>query len=85
MSAIMYTMQFYGPTYGASAIGANTLLRYVMASVFPLFSVQLYEKIGAGWASSLLGFIAVMLATIPFMLHHFSRTLQARSAYRETK
>jgi multidrug resistance protein len=40
MSAVMFVMDCYGPKYGASAMAANTLLRYVFGAAFPLFSRQ---------------------------------------------
>ena len=40
MSAVMFVMDCYGPMYGASAMAANTLLRYIFGAAFPLFSRQ---------------------------------------------
>ena len=40
MSAVMFVMDCYGPLYGASAMAANTLLRYIFGAAFPLFSRQ---------------------------------------------
>ena len=44
----------YGPRFAASAVGANALLRYVLAAAFPLFTVSMYEALGIGWATSVL-------------------------------
>lgn len=40
-SAMMFLMDFYGPLYGASAVAAGTLLRYIAGTAFPLFAVQM--------------------------------------------
>ena len=36
----------YGPLYGASAIGANNLLRYAAGGVAPLYTRQMYAGLG---------------------------------------
>lgn len=81
MSAVIYTMDFYGPLFGASAQAANTLLRYLLAFCFPLFSVQMYQGMGIGWASSLLGFVSAAMTMIPFLFWQFGPALRARSRY----
>ena len=35
-----YLIDSYGPRYGASAVSANGLSRYVFAAAFPLFAIQ---------------------------------------------
>jgi hypothetical protein len=46
-------LQAYGSLYGASAIGANNLLRYAAGGVAPLFTRQMYAALGIGVSSSL--------------------------------
>ncbi|QDS75194.1 hypothetical protein FKW77_008712 [Venturia effusa] len=41
MSCTMYLMDTYGPLYGASAMAANTLLRYTVGFAFPLLRFDL--------------------------------------------
>lgn len=79
----MYTMDFYGPLYGASAIAANALLRYGIGSTFPLFAEQMYVGLGVGWASSLLGFCSTAFASIPFLFYHYGPSLRVRSYYQQ--
>jgi hypothetical protein len=67
--------------YGASAVAANGLLRYAFGAGFPLFTIQLYEKLGIAWATSLLGFIGIALLPIPFVLYRFGPSLRARSSF----
>lgn len=40
ISAALYLIDVYGPLNGASALGANALVRYVAGAAFPLFTVQ---------------------------------------------
>ena len=58
--AMLYLTDCYGALYGASATASNTFLRYLGAFAFPLFAIQLYEALGPGWATSLLGFLALV-------------------------
>ena len=72
-----YLLDTYGALYGASALAANGLLRYSFGAAFPMFTLQMYEKLGIGWATSLLAFIGVALLPIPFVLYKFGPALRA--------
>lgn len=78
---ILYYSMSFPPQYVASAVAANNLLRYVMASVFPLFTVQMYQRLGIGWASSLLAFIAVGMVPIPFFFSKYGQKMRQISKY----
>lgn len=78
---ILYYSMSFPPQFVASAVAANNLLRYVMASVFPLFTVQMYERLHIDWASSLFGFIAIAMVPIPFALHKWGARLRQKSKY----
>ncbi|KAL1967742.1 hypothetical protein VTN77DRAFT_2999 [Rasamsonia byssochlamydoides] len=67
-SAIIYIVDCYGPNYGASALSANSFTRYIFAAAFPLFTIQMYNRLTYKWATSLLGFISVALIPIPWIL-----------------
>lgn len=82
MACTLYLMDTYGPLHGASAMAANTLLRYVLGAVFPLFAVQMFEGLGVGWATSLLAFVSVVLAAIPWVLLRWGERLRAKCKYR---
>ncbi|EOA87784.1 uncharacterized protein SETTUDRAFT_28082 [Exserohilum turcica Et28A] len=51
MSCVMYITDTYGPMYGASAMAGNTILRYILGAVFPLFAVQMFKRLGPQWTS----------------------------------
>lgn len=78
---VLYYSLTFPPAYLASALAANNLLRYILASVFPLFTVQMYEKLHIDWASSLLGFIALAMVPIPFMFMKYGAKIRAHSKY----
>ncbi|GMF08838.1 unnamed protein product [[Candida] boidinii] len=71
----------YPPLSVASALAANNLLRYVLASVFPLFTVQMYKNLNVGWASTVFGFIGVALAPVPWIFCYVGPRLRAKSKF----
>ena len=81
VGANMYMVDTYGPLYGASAAGANSLFRYTLSAAFPLFALQMYKALGIAWATSLLGFCTVAMAPIPWVFHKWGPKLRARSKY----
>lgn len=81
VSTMQYTVDAYHGTTVASAASANSLARYGLAGAFPLFTIQMYERLGIGWASSLLGLVAVALLPVPWVLFRFGRRIRAKSRY----
>ncbi|CUM45165.1 unnamed protein product [Debaryomyces fabryi] len=71
----------FPPISVASAIAANNLLRYIMASVFPLSVTQMYHRLNIGWASSLFGFVALVMVPVPFLFEKYGARLRAQSKY----
>lgn len=69
------------PTASASAIGANTFLRSSFAAAFPLFAHAMYTNLGIPWASSLLGFVAVLMIPIPYLFYVFGRRIRAKGKW----
>ncbi|KAF7792538.1 hypothetical protein EIP86_003579 [Pleurotus ostreatoroseus] len=65
----------------ASAVAANTVVRSLFGAGFPLFASQMYESLNPRWASTLLGFVALALAPIPFVLIKYGSTLRERSRF----
>ncbi|PIA91482.1 Fluconazole resistance protein 1 [Cercospora beticola] len=80
-TASLYLTDCYGARYGASAWSSNTFLRYLFAFIFPLFAVQMYEGLGTGWATSLLGFCSLALVPIPFAFDRYGARLRRNTAY----
>ncbi|KAF2726030.1 putative bicyclomycin resistance protein [Polychaeton citri CBS 116435] len=76
-----FMLDAYGPLYGASASGAAMLTRYAFSTAFPLFALQMYRGLGVGWATSLLAFLALVLAPIPFMFYKYGERMRKRSRY----
>ncbi|KAF4556110.1 Polyamine transporter-like protein 4 [Elsinoe fawcettii] len=85
IAATAYLLDTYQAKKGASAMAASSLLRYVMGAVFPLFVLQMYDALGTDWATSLLGFVAVGLVPVPWVLFFFGARVRRRSAYDTVK
>lgn len=54
--------------HAASAISASVILRNTIGAVLPLAGHGLYDALGYGWGNSVLAFISIALAPIPFVL-----------------
>ncbi|KAH8129158.1 hypothetical protein ACSS6W_008536 [Trichoderma asperelloides] len=80
-TSITYMIDCYGARYGASALSANAFTRYVFAAAFPLFIIQMYDKLTTKWAASLLGFIAIGLIPIPWILFRFGARIRQKTRY----
>ncbi|KAI6136506.1 MFS general substrate transporter [Pisolithus sp. B1] len=62
----------------------NPTCKCAIYSPAQLFANQMYDKLGAQWASSLLGFVALAMAPIPFVLSRYGPALRVRSKYAPT-
>ncbi|KAG8628102.1 hypothetical protein KVT40_003975 [Elsinoe batatas] len=78
----IYIVETYGAKYGASASGANSLLRYALASTFPLFAPTMFAQLGTQNATCVLGGFTVLMAGIPWVLRKWGPHLRKRSKYR---
>ncbi|KAF2655002.1 MFS general substrate transporter [Lophiostoma macrostomum CBS 122681] len=62
--------------YAASVIGANALLRGTAGALIPLGGLGLYDRLGLGWGNSLLGFVALSFAPLPWILGAYGHRLR---------
>jgi multidrug resistance protein len=76
-----------GALIGVSALGMFLSLfnhiidSYLWSAASALSASQMYERLGTQWASSLLGFIALVLAPVPLVLMKIGPKLRARSRF----
>ena len=98
---MLYLTNVYGAKFGASALAANGLLRYLVGGSFPLFTIPsesyssasisaqkqltiffyVYNNLTFPWASSLLAFLAVAFAFLPWIFYMFGSKVRGTSAY----
>ncbi|TIA92726.1 hypothetical protein E3P99_00476 [Wallemia hederae] len=65
--------------YSSSAQAAQALIRNLLGATFPFFASGMYENLTYKWASSLIGFIALALSVIPFVLLAYGNKLRGKS------
>ncbi|KAK3721768.1 hypothetical protein LTR37_002933 [Vermiconidia calcicola] len=67
--------------YAASALSAASLGRNVFGAFLPLATPALYRNLSFQWASSLLGFIGLLLSAVPVLLLVKGEAIRARSPF----
>lgn len=80
-TVLLYFMLSYPTIILASALAANNLARYIVASVFPLFTVQMYQKMHIHWASSFFAFVALAMLPIPWLFERYGPMLREKSYF----
>ncbi|KAL8940993.1 MAG: hypothetical protein Q9216_002512 [Gyalolechia sp. 2 TL-2023] len=69
------------PDYAASVLAGNDFMRSSFGAGFPLFATAMYKNEGVGWASSILGFLAIVFIPIPFVLYMYGERLRKVSRH----
>ncbi|KAJ5669755.1 hypothetical protein N7462_010825 [Penicillium macrosclerotiorum] len=67
--------------YAASALAAKVFLRSGGGAAFPLFTTQMYDRLGLQWGSWLLAFIGVGMVFIPYIFYIFGGKLRAKLSH----
>ncbi|KAK9351613.1 major facilitator superfamily domain-containing protein [Lipomyces doorenjongii] len=61
----------------ASALAAKVFTRSAGGAAFPLFTTQMYQRLGLQWASWLLAFISLAMVIIPFGFYKYGAHLRS--------
>ncbi|KAE8387839.1 major facilitator superfamily domain-containing protein [Aspergillus alliaceus] len=69
------------PTYAASALAANSFARCILGGAFPLFGVQMYDRLGYHWATTLLAFLTLIMAPFPYIFFHYGPRIRLKSQF----
>ena len=77
ISANSYIIDTY-QRYTASAVAAKTFLRSIIGATVPLWVNQMYAGMTPQWASTLLGFLAILAMPIPFVFFYVSFEVYAQ-------
>jgi hypothetical protein len=67
--------------YAASVLAANSMLRSLFGAAFPLFTTQMYEKLGDQWASSIPAFLVLGCVPFPFLFYKHGSQIRAKCKY----
>lgn len=74
-AALNYLIDAF-PLYAASVVAANTILRSLLASVFPPLVSRIYERLGIVWATNMLAFISLALVPVPWAFYFYGARLR---------
>ena len=77
---INFLVDTYG-LYAASAVSANTVLRSLLASGFPLVAKPMFNNLGVGPAMSILGGIACIALPVPLIFMRYGLRLRKMSKF----
>ncbi|EPT03185.1 hypothetical protein FOMPIDRAFT_152176 [Fomitopsis schrenkii] len=75
-----YLVTAYRPI-AASAMASNTALRCCFAAAFPLFAVQMYDRLTTVGATALLAGLMTLMAPLPFIYYRLGERLRAQSKF----
>ncbi len=67
--------------YASSALSGQSLCRNLAGTAFPLFTRQMYNRLGYQWASFLAGCLGFALSVVPFILYAYGPKIRARSRF----
>lgn len=57
------------------------LIMLRLAAAFPLFGNQMYNKLGYPWASSLLGFLTLVMLPFPYIFFRYGKRIRGHSRF----
>ncbi|KAI4927898.1 hypothetical protein J4E85_006411 [Alternaria conjuncta] len=84
MSAIFFTGTYIldaYPLHSASGMAACSVMRSLVGGLAPLFSHKMYQKLDVGWSFSLLAFVALAFAPVPWVFYTFGEKWRAGERY----
>ncbi|KAJ4253346.1 Efflux pump fub11 [Fusarium torreyae] len=80
MALLNYLIDSY-VIFAASIMAANSMLRCLFGAAFPLFTRQMYEKLGNQWASSIPAFLALACVPFPFLFFKYGYQIRMKCKY----
>lgn len=80
MSFINYLVDAYA-IFAASALAASSCTRAIFGACLPFATDKMYKTLGIAWACSLLGFVSLAMAAIPFIFIRYGEKLRSRSKF----
>ncbi|KAK9494577.1 major facilitator superfamily domain-containing protein [Lipomyces doorenjongii] len=67
--------------HAASALAAKTFLRSIWGATVPLFTIQMYRRLGNEWGGSLLAFLSLACCAIPYLFYFYGAKIRSYSKY----
>ena len=57
------------------------ILMFAATAAFPLFGVQMYEKLGYQWATTLLAFLTLVMLPFPYIFFRYGKKIRGKSRF----
>ncbi|KIR67448.1 multiple drug resistance protein, partial [Cryptococcus bacillisporus CA1873] len=67
--------------YAASVLAANSVLRSLFGAAFPLFTNQMFEKLGLHWGVALPGFLSLSCVPFIWVFYKYGAGIRAKCKY----
>ena len=67
--------------YAASVLAANSMLRSLFGTAFPLFTTRMYQNLGSQWASSIPAFLVLGCLPFPFLFYKYGSQIRSKCKY----
>jgi hypothetical protein len=80
LSCMNYLIDSY-TIYAASVLAANSVLRSLFGAAFPLFTSQMYSRLGIHWASTIPAFLALACLPFPFVFYKMGERIRMKCKY----
>lgn len=80
LSCMNYLIDSY-TIYAASVLAANSVLRSLFGAAFPLFTDQMFGKLGIHWASSIPAFLALACLPAPIIFYKYGHSIRMKCKY----
>ncbi|KAF2761513.1 MFS general substrate transporter [Pseudovirgaria hyperparasitica] len=80
MSIMNYLIDAY-TIFAASVLAANSILRSLFGAAFPLFTTQMFRRLGIHWASTIPAFLALACMPFPFLFYKYGAAIRMRCKY----
>lgn len=76
----MYIIDSY-EIYSASALTFVALTRYVISGGMTVAGIPFYEKLGTHYTLTIMAFVSIFLAAIPYVLYFYGHSIRAKSRF----
>ncbi|KAL4914672.1 major facilitator superfamily domain-containing protein [Aspergillus aurantiobrunneus] len=79
-SLLIYVADAY-KIYSASALASSVISRSMLGAALPVAAKPMYDALGVGWATSLVGFVSLACVPIPYVLLWKGHWVRERSRF----
>ncbi|WRT69893.1 uncharacterized protein IL334_006884 [Kwoniella shivajii] len=67
--------------YAASVLAGAAVMRSIFAVILPLFTVDIFDRLGINWAGTLIAFLALAFVPAPFIFYFYGARIRRWSKF----